>query len=120
MEEYPDFALLASNDDEGPNKNDGEVQDYDLQEVVEYALEAAYENEEECVNDAYAGLEDCYFNSGGEDEFDEESAIACIDGLPDPCDPFIKIIKDEFPGIDIDFSNSGDKSDDNSGGEEFV
>jgi len=38
LNEYPDITIFDSTDN-----------DYSLQDVVEYALEEAYEHEEECV-----------------------------------------------------------------------
>jgi len=55
----------------------------------------------ECVYEAIYGLEKCYkeATNNGEDEFNEVDFETCIDGQPDPCGPFKKIITDEFPGV---------------------
>lgn len=53
-------------------KEEGDDEGYTLEDVVEYALDEAYENEEECVNEAYEALLDCWNNSESEGEVDEQ------------------------------------------------
>jgi len=52
-------------------KEEGE-EEYTLEDVVEYALDEAYEHEEECVNEAYEALLDCWNESESEGEIDEQ------------------------------------------------
>jgi len=52
-------------------KEEGE-EEYTLEDVVEYALDEAYEHEEECVNEAYEALLDCWNYSESEGEVDEQ------------------------------------------------